>query len=99
VPVSTSTIFMSVSGNGSPTVPGLRFEKYGVECVVGDVSERPYPSLRDRPKRRSNSSITSTGHGAPPLLNVRTRSRPNSFTRGWLRSDTKMVGTAGKYVG
>ena len=50
----------------------------GVECVTGDVSDRPYPSFSGRPMRRSNSSITSTGHGAPPLLKLRTCSSPYS---------------------
>ncbi len=41
VPVSTSTIFMSVSGNGNPIVPSLRNASCGVECVTGDVSDSP----------------------------------------------------------
>ncbi len=41
VPSSRSTIFMSVSGIGTPIVPGLRRPSCGVEWVTGDVSERP----------------------------------------------------------
>ena len=41
VPVSTSTTFMSVSGSGRPIVPGLRSASCGVECVTGEVSDRP----------------------------------------------------------
>ena len=40
-PVSTSTICMCVSGSGRPIVPGLRNASCGVECVTGDVSDRP----------------------------------------------------------
>ena len=40
-PVSMSTIFMSVSGNASPIVPSFRAASCGVECVTGDVSDRP----------------------------------------------------------
>ncbi len=87
---------MSVSGSGRPIVPGLRRPSCGVVCVTGDVSDSPYPSLSGRPNVRSHCSMTSTGHGAPPLLNVRTFSSPYSFAFGWLSSETKTVGTAGK---
>ena len=39
--------------------------------------------------RRSNSSMTSTGHGAPPLLNVRTCSRPYSLDLRVVRAATR----------
>src|SRR5699024_12528431 len=77
VPYSNSTTLYVVEGIPIPIpiLPGFLLENIGLQCVIGELSERPYPSTIVAPVFFSNLFNNSTGIGALPELQRRILSR------------------------
>src|SRR5699024_9938935 len=99
VPSSRSTTLYSVDGIPIPTLPGFRVENGGLQCVMGELSESPYPSTIVAPVFFSKFLNNSTGIGALPELQGRILSRPYFSAFGWFVMAIYIVGTPGNAEG
>src|SRR5699024_5544215 len=70
--VPSSTIFASVSGQGTPILPLTRLSQIKFACVTGELSVKPYPSTKRPPVTFSNCCCTSSGKAAEPLIQALT---------------------------
>ena len=61
---------MIVPGKGSPADPGLFSPSIGLQVMIGDASDSPYPSTSFDPVAASNAVRTSAGSGAPPEMHA-----------------------------
>ncbi len=89
-------ILISTWGPTSPTVP-QRFSSVSSQrtwVVTGEVSVIPNAMLISSiPISELTRFITSTGHGDPAMIPVRSDSRSNSAKRSWASSAMNIVGT------
>ena len=99
VPVSTSTMRMSVPTSGMPTEPVFG-RVGGLKVSPGEDSVMPYPSHSFfSPMMASSLRMASTGKGAAPDTATRRREKSISRNRGESVSIMYSVGTLTSTVG